>query len=379
MTSTLRHARRNGFTLIEILVALAIIGILGLVAVVGYQQYISRARAADIVVKYDAIRSGIGSQVSGDPTGDCNAQAKRFSDANLADDYARLAYDFQPTPGGFRPVLTVCAKADQGQFGVKVARGAHETLSQTGSVEAGAVVSDTAVSFALPLTSGSRATCSTYTPAPSQGACDIQPARQAQAPAQAAATQSASTSATASSPVGSSTTSSSAAQAAASAGSPKTCRVVVDGLQAALPSGSQPWQWDPQTQASLPPPTAITARGSECLLCGDLQKGTPCTDLDLVLAMTARCPETQSICMTDMSVNSAGAVSTFGRCVDARVAHALPLRNTANAYFTTPSGDTAVLPVPGTELHIPCYGDGCNIPDATTSVTPVPNARLVCD
>lgn len=175
--------RQKGFTLIEILMVVGIIGLLGLVAVVGYQEYVSRARASDIVLKYDAIRQDVGIALTNDSSVDCAEQARRFSSANLGDEYAHLAYGFQATQGGYRPVLTVCARVDQGTLGVKVARGAHDTLARTGSVENGALVSDSVVSFALPLTTANKATCTAYQPTQNAN-CTSAQASLAQAPAQ---------------------------------------------------------------------------------------------------------------------------------------------------------------------------------------------------
>ncbi len=56
--------KQRGFTIPEILSVVAIIGILGTVAIVGYQGYTARARASDIVLKYDALRSGAGATLA---------------------------------------------------------------------------------------------------------------------------------------------------------------------------------------------------------------------------------------------------------------------------------------------------------------------------
>lgn len=166
----MRQAR--GFTLMEILAVVAVIVILGAIAVAGYQSYVARARASEIVLKYDAIRSAAGAVLaSGQQIGGCAELAKRLGDANLKDDHARLAYGFEAVAGGYRPVLTVCAQAaSHGQGGVDVARGAHETLSKSGRVEKGAVITATLVSFALPLSESATAACTTAAVAPA-GSC----------------------------------------------------------------------------------------------------------------------------------------------------------------------------------------------------------------
>jgi prepilin-type N-terminal cleavage/methylation domain-containing protein len=152
---------RAGFTLLEIMVGVAIVAILGLIGVLGYQKYIEKARGADLMVKYDALRSTFNADTGQSSSTDCAELANRAGTARLADAHVKLDYGFEAVAGGgYRPVLTVCATADKnGKQGIAVARGAHDTLSKTATVEKGAVVSDSVVSFALPLTDGNRALC----------------------------------------------------------------------------------------------------------------------------------------------------------------------------------------------------------------------------
>ena len=177
-----------GFTILELVTVVAIIAILGTIALLGYQEYTLRARAADILVKYDAIRSGAGERLADlEGIDDCAQLAHSLDTANLTDPYATLAYGFEATNGGYRPVLTVCAKADATiPMNVKVAKGAHDTMAKTGSVEPGAVVTDTVVSFALPLTGNKDAVCKTAAPAP-LSACGTLPAAVVQTPTQSTA------------------------------------------------------------------------------------------------------------------------------------------------------------------------------------------------
>jgi prepilin-type N-terminal cleavage/methylation domain-containing protein len=170
-TPNIAAARIRGFTIPEILTVVAVVAILGMIAIMGYQDYNSRARAADIVVKYDAIRSGVGAELAQASATNCDDLAKRLGTTNLKDEYARLDYGFEAVAGGFRPVLNVCAKADaNGPAGIKVARGAHDTMVKTGRVERGAVLTDSVVSFALPLTDSGKAVC-VVAPAAPKTAC----------------------------------------------------------------------------------------------------------------------------------------------------------------------------------------------------------------
>ena len=155
----------DGFTLIEILVAVAIVGILAAISIALYGNYTTRARATDIVSKFDAARSTANANIAGETViSRCEDVAKSMGPTTIPDDYARIAYAFEAVrdgrESGYRPVLTVCARAaDQGAPAVKVARAAHDEFAKNMPVEAGAVLTDTAVSFALPLTDQKRVVC----------------------------------------------------------------------------------------------------------------------------------------------------------------------------------------------------------------------------
>jgi len=56
MPSNRRAGLRPGFTLVELMVVMAIIGCLRLFAVLLYDQNMIRARSSDILVRYDAAR-----------------------------------------------------------------------------------------------------------------------------------------------------------------------------------------------------------------------------------------------------------------------------------------------------------------------------------
>lgn len=152
----------RGFTLLEIVIVVAVIAVLSVVGLVGYQKYVERARSADILVKYDAIRAGVGADIAQGSIGKCSDVVQRLGDANLAGDYARLSYGFEAVAGGYRPVLTVCAKADQhGSVGVAVVREAHDILAKNGRMEKGAVLTQTVASFSAPLTDTGKSVCTT--------------------------------------------------------------------------------------------------------------------------------------------------------------------------------------------------------------------------
>jgi prepilin-type N-terminal cleavage/methylation domain-containing protein len=156
----------RGFTLLEILFVVVIIGLLAALALPMYQGYVARSRAAELALKFDAIRTKI--QVaakSGELASACATLADTVQAGNLHSDYAHMAVNFEPVTGGFTPVLTLCATtAAQGASGVEVAREAHQLLSRNSVISQGAVIADSAVSFSVRL-AGESALCKTLPPA----------------------------------------------------------------------------------------------------------------------------------------------------------------------------------------------------------------------
>ena len=155
----------RGFSLIDLLMAIAIMGVLVGIAVPLYQSYVARARSAGILVKYDEARTRTGTALNAAPAnGRCADIASTLGTGTIPDDYARLAYAFEGTRSsanpGYRPVLTVCASAArQGGLGVLVARAAYDELSKLNVVEPAPVLTDSMVSFSLRLSDASRAAC----------------------------------------------------------------------------------------------------------------------------------------------------------------------------------------------------------------------------
>lgn len=184
----------KGFTLIELMVAVAIIAILGAVALIGYQEYTTRAAAADIVSAHHNIRTAVMAQ-QGQAVQDCDALAAGFDRRLLGNPFATLEYGFVPAAGGYRPVLTVCATAERSPRNVPAAKRAYESLAAMGMVEtSGPVLRDVVASFSARLTDGDKAMCEKYT-RPTTTTCgqapavQPQPAQPAAQPAQAAPAQ----------------------------------------------------------------------------------------------------------------------------------------------------------------------------------------------
>ena len=72
------RARQSGFTLIELMVTIGIVAALAAIAFVSYNSYVARARASEIVLKYVALRTGVGVDIATDGSTPCAALAARL-------------------------------------------------------------------------------------------------------------------------------------------------------------------------------------------------------------------------------------------------------------------------------------------------------------
>ncbi|MCP5158846.1 MAG: prepilin-type N-terminal cleavage/methylation domain-containing protein [Gammaproteobacteria bacterium] len=178
-----RH--QQGFTLLELMVAIAVVGILVAVAIMGYQRYTDRARGVSIIEKYDALRGQAGVIVSeAHQKDDCQMFIDAMRSSNLTDEYATLSIGFEAVSDGYRPVLNVCAKADPQRLGVRASRGAYETMLKDGVVESNPVITESLVSFAMRLTQDDKAVCKTAPTIKVSSVCGTPPAAAAPTVAQ---------------------------------------------------------------------------------------------------------------------------------------------------------------------------------------------------
>jgi len=82
MNSHMTHKNQQGFTLIELMIVVAIIGILAAIALPAYQDYTGRAQAAEALSATAGIRADVAVVLSED--GNLNAIPQRVQDAAAA-------------------------------------------------------------------------------------------------------------------------------------------------------------------------------------------------------------------------------------------------------------------------------------------------------
>ena len=155
-----RALRQRGFGIMELLVVLGIMAILAAISVPVYRSYTSNAQATEIVLLYDALRSGLAAEFDQGETANCadvlGAVGATSRDQALSDHFARVSIAFNAVGGvgtnGYSPAMLVCGRQDaQGNLGRAVAESTFEELSALNRVLPGATVTDSMVVFSAPL------------------------------------------------------------------------------------------------------------------------------------------------------------------------------------------------------------------------------------
>lgn len=91
----MKQTIQKGFTLIELMIVVAIIGILAAVALPAYQDYTVRARVSEVILGASSCRTGISETIQNHPAGvisagvlaaACNVQATKMVASGSADD-----------------------------------------------------------------------------------------------------------------------------------------------------------------------------------------------------------------------------------------------------------------------------------------------------
>jgi prepilin-type N-terminal cleavage/methylation domain-containing protein len=138
MESVVMRADKNGFTLLELMTVVAIIGILAGIGIPTFLHFRTKAFAADIVATHEDLQEVVYAEAASLSTNDCQEIATYISDKYFTGHAADLQFGTVTIPGGkgYRPVLLVQAEKNvNGGTGVKAARIAYDVFESENVID----------------------------------------------------------------------------------------------------------------------------------------------------------------------------------------------------------------------------------------------------
>jgi len=106
---------QQGFTLIELMIVVAIIGILAAVAIPAYQDYTVRAKVSEAVIAGDAVKASVSEAFQTDSVAGVDAFATNYNNKPTVEKATKYVSDITITPGpGSTGEVIVTLSADAG-------------------------------------------------------------------------------------------------------------------------------------------------------------------------------------------------------------------------------------------------------------------------
>ena len=394
-----------GFTILEMLIGIGIVAILATVSVGVYMNYQESAETLDALGTIRVLREEFTTR-SETADGLVACDDRLVEPGGLDDPYMKLSVqpvmlDPADAAAGYGAGLVVSAEVDRdGPRGIAAANRLMEQVKTQGASVSDEVVTSSAVGFTVLLTSPGRAFCDAtlaiaQAGSPDTGASSVtlSPAATTTGSASQASTVDPATGLVAPMGVGVGTDTGSRSR-----GGGELILTPAEAQQFADVAKANPqmrWCPPPGDDPNLRPPGGEIALGrqlagldpvngvkrkvfnqyrpgSDCLLCGDIDSKEPCTDWDIMLGMTNKCPDTQPYCMNDFGFDPlTGDPVEYRRCVSEQDAYELWWRDTRGngvPYCAAGAGPPTNgnfsdfgLPIPTQMCHFACYGDACNL------------------